>query len=185
MRKLICLIILFLSCMSCYGQSYDDIFASTQPADFTLLKSVDPYQQEDYYNYAWTPYPLFRTSSALYTKNSTIEAGYYLLVPRNMKGRDYVFFKENGVVRHVVPVFKTEVVSELFYENIMPQPKKTKFQKFTENTAKKFHKTFNGSKKQPPPNSFIETNIQENKYAEIILYYGNTKYYMLFKLDRY
>lgn len=170
--------------MSCEAKNFDEIFSSTQPADFSLLKNVDPYQQEDYHDYAWTPYPLFRTCSNLYTQTGVIEAGYYLLVPREMKGRKYVFFKENGIVKHVVPVHKTEAVEAFFYENIMPQPKKNKWQKFTEGTAKKFHKTFKGSRKQAPPNAFIVTNHQDANYSEIILYYENTKYFMLFKMKR-
>lgn len=185
MKIFISLVLLFLTSAAAFAVNYDYIFANTKPADFQLLKNIDPYQQEDYYNYAWTPYPLFRTSSKLVTQTSVIEAGYYLLVPRTMKERDYVFFKENGVVRHVVPVYKTEAVDELFYSNIMPQPSKTKWQKFTEGAAKKFYKTFNGSKKQAPPQAFIETVHLDGKYMDINLYYGDKKYSMLFKLEQY
>lgn len=185
MKKLLCLIMLLINTAAAFADNYDYIFANTKPADFQLLKNIDPYQQEDYYNYAWTPYPLFRTSSKLITQSSVIEPGYYLLVPRTMKDRDYVFFKENGVVRHIVPVYKTEAVNELFYSNIMPQPSKTKWQKFTTRMADKFYKTFNGSKKQPPPKAFIETAHLDGKYMDINFYYGDKKYSMLFKVEQY
>ncbi len=167
------------------ADNYYELYDGAQMADFKLLKDIDPFQAQDYYDYAWAPYPLFRTCSTLIFKDISIEPGYYLLAARKMNGKDYVFFKEQGKVKHIIPVVKTETVPEFFYENIMPQPKKTKWQKFTTGVSDKFFKTAKNSKKQSPPNSFIQTSKIDNNITVVTLFYGELKYYMVFKTSLY
>jgi len=186
MKKIILLVLsVFLAGAAIADEDYAAIYQSVQPADFKLVKKIDPFQEQDYYDYAWAPYPLFRTSSALKYKDGVIDPGYYLLAARTMHGRDYVFFKENGVVAHVVPVYKKEDVPALFYENHVPKPQMTKWEKFADNTSKKFFKTAKSSQKQPPPDSYIQTVPGDNDYIVIILYYGPSKYYMVFNTSAY
>ena len=160
---------------------YWKLYEESQPADFKLVHGIDPFQAQDYYEYAWAPYPLFRSSATLYYKDDAIPPGYYLLAPRTMKGRDYVFFKESGTVKYIIPVVKKELVPEMFYENRIPRPKKTRWETFCDNNSKRFHKLFKSSKKQPPPQSYIETHRIDSNLTLMILYYGNHKYYTLYK----
>jgi len=161
---------------------YVELYEKAKTPDFELVFNIDPYQNEDYQKYAYAPYPLFRLSSDVYFKKQTIPAGYYILTPREMKGQEYIFFKEAGKVKYIIPVVKKELVPVDFYHNNLPKPKYTKWQNFCKNTSEKFHKIFkNSSKKAPAPQSYVVTeNIEGNMYL-IILYYGEHKYYMVFK----
>ena len=102
-----------------------------------------------------------------------------------MKDRDYVFFKEAGKVKYIIPVVKKELVPVDFYHNNLPTPKLTKWQGFCKKVRDGFYTVFrNSSRKAPPPNSYIITeNIEGNMYL-IVLYYGDVKYYMVFKSNK-
>ncbi len=165
---------------------YAKLYESAQVPDFELVHNIDPYQNEDYQKYAWSPFPLFRLSSDVYFKNQTIPAGYYILTPRVIKGRDYVLFKEAGKVSYIIPVVKKELVPVDFYHNNLPKPKYTKWQKFCKNVRDGFYTIFrNSSKKSPPPQSYIITeNIEGDMYL-IVIYYGETKYYIVFKSNKF
>ncbi len=186
MKKLVLLILcLFAMNTVLADEDYAQIYESLQPPTFTLLKNIDPFQEQDYYDYAWAPYPLFRTSSALIFKDNTIQPGYYLLAARTMHGKDYVFFKEQGIVSHVIPVYKKESVPQYFYDNVIPKPQKTKWENFTTAVQNKFFKAAKNSKRKPPPDSYIQTLPIDDTYVVIVLYYGPQKYFMLFKKQQY
>ena len=165
---------------------YATLYEQAKPADFQLVHNIDPYQNEDYQKYAWSPFPLFRLASDIYFKGQTIPAGYYILTPREMNGNTYVFFKESGKVSFIIPVVKKELVPVDFYHNNLPTPKYTKWQKFCKSVRDGFYTIFrNSSRKAPPPKSYIVTeNIEGDMYL-IVLYYGESKYYMVFKSNRY
>ena len=156
MKKIFYTLFIFIA-FSCTGAfcktDYAALYEKTQVADFELVHRLDPYQNEDYQKYAYAPYPLFRLSLDLKFKNITIPAGYYILTPRNMHDRDFVFFKENGKVKYIIPVVKKEVVEPGFYETNIPTPQLTKWESFCKNTREGFYKLFkNSSKKAPPRN---------------------------------
>ena len=94
--------------------------------------------------------------------------------------------KESGKVKYIIPVVKKELVPVDFYHNNLPTPKYTKWQSFCKNFREKFYTVFrNSSKKAPPPKSYVVTeNIEGDMYL-IVLYYGETKYYMVFKSNKY
>ena len=177
---------LFLCAPAMASESYAELYKNAQPADFELINGIDPYQNEDYYKFAYSPYPLFRLALDIKFKNLTIPAGYYILTPRNMHDRDFVFFKENGKVKYIVPVVKKEVVEPGVYETNIPTPQLTKWQTFCKNTKEGFYKLFkNSSKKSPPPQSFIRTEYIEGNMFLIILYYGSFKYHLVFRSGNY
>ena len=188
MKKLFSLLAI-LFCVFCYScttvkaeTNYAELYQKTNPADFELVHNIDPYQNEDYQKYAWSPFPLFRLSSDLYFKGQTIPAGYYILTPRNMNGRDYVFFKEAGKVKYIIPVVKKELVPVGFYHNNIPEPKYTKWQSFCKIVREGFYKIFrNSSRKAPPPSSYITTEAIDRNMCLIAIYYGESKYYLVFK----
>lgn len=189
MKKNLLFLILFsaLAIHPVFGATeYERLYENAQVPDFELVHQIDPYQNEDYQKYAYAPYPLFRLSSDVYFKNKAIPAGYYILTPRVIKNRDYVFFKEAGKVSYIIPVVKKELVPVDFYHNNLPTPKLTKWQSFCKKTRETFYKIFrNSSKKAPAPQSYVVTeNVEGNLYL-IVLYYGETKYYMVFKSNKY
>ena len=108
--SLIFICLIFCSLKSYAATDYATLYEKAQVPDFELVHNLDPYQNEDYQKYAYAPYPLFRLSSTVYFKNQTVPAGYYILTPRVMKDRDYVFFKEAGKVKYIIPVVKKELV---------------------------------------------------------------------------
>jgi len=180
---LIISILVFCSC-SAFAQDYAVLYDNQEPANFKLIKGIDPFQEKDYLEYAWAPYPLFRSSRTLIYKEGDIPPGYYLLVPREMKGKTYIFFKENGSVKYIVPVYKEELLPPNFYEQHIPKPSLTKRQKLCESAKKKFYKVFKDSKQQEPPKAFITTAVVDNDYYELILYYDKKKYYTIYKLKK-
>ena len=183
-RFFVIISILFFCAGSVFAQDYESLYENQKPADFKLIKGIDPFQENDYLNYAWAPYPLFRLSRVLYYKDGTMEPGYYLLVPREMKGHTYIFFKENGTVKHIVPVYKTETLPPKFYDTHIPKPAKTKGQKFRDGAKQKFNNIFKGSKQQSPPQAFISTSIIEDNYYELTLYFGQKKYCSLLRINK-
>lgn len=191
MKRILLLLILFISInlLPVHAESTDTDYAKLYKfaniPDFELVHKLDPYQNEDYQKYAWSPDPLFRLSSDLYFKNQTIPAGYYMLTPRTVKEREYVFFKEGGVVKFIIPVVKKELVPPGFYETHVPRPKTSKWQNFCKSTGDKFYTLFRNSRKAPPPESYIEANYVDGNLFLIIMYVGPNKYTMVFKSTRF
>lgn len=186
MKKIFVIVLLLIfSCTNSVFASEADEFIrkyeNAQLADFELVQNLDPYQVEDYYKYAWSPYPLFRTSIDLYFKSIHIQPGYYILTPRTIKDKDYVFFKQNGKVIHIIPVADKDFVTELFYQEVMPEPKRNLFGKIYVKTRRNFYRIFRKGKKQDPPNSYIEASTIDNMFFRIDVYYGTTCYSLFFK----
>ncbi len=165
---------------------YAELYKYASIPDFELVHDLDPYQNEDYQQYAWSPFPLFRLAAELNFKGQKIEPGYYILTPRTMKGKDYVFFKESGKVKYIIPVVKKELVSPGFYSRNIPAPKTTKWEDFKKSTADKFHTMFKDtSKKTPPPASYIEAEYIDGDMYLIKLYFSEHKYILVFKSTRF
>ncbi len=164
-------------------KSYDEIYETLEEADFEYIFGLDPYQADEYTKYMYAPYPLFRTGVNLVFKSKKIPPGYYLLTPREKNGKTWILFKENGKISFVVPAYKEETVLETFYEEKFPHPKPSLYQKVRDKTMG-FIGTKWGHKNQrtPIPKAYIEFN-DAGIYWDMILYYGNKKYYLLFKKD--
>ncbi len=187
MKKLILLLFLmFIFTPFAYSSEldFDTLYENAQPFGSKLYNDVDPFEDEDMIKYAWSPYPLFRTSAFLYFKDSVIEPGYYSLTPRNFKKNDYILFKQNGKVQFVIPVVKKENTPMNFYDANTPKVKQTKWQKFTSTVRKKFYDTAKDSMRSTPPSSLVNIEV-ETKYIVLILYYGESKYTAIFKRTPY
>lgn len=159
-----------------YAQIYNDLEVPT----FSYLHDIDPDQYYDMKDTAWSVYPLFRLNSPLYFKNITIEPGYYLLTPREHNGDWFMLFKQNGVVKHIIPVYERDYTPETFYNDHIPKPKYT--------TAQKMHMgfldfigNFKSTKRKTPVQSYLEVNDLENYFVSIIIYYGSHKYSTIFR----
>ncbi len=188
-KFLILLICLFFSVFVLFNQKasaqddFDTIYENLEEAPFEYIFGIDPYQSDEYTKYIYSPYPLFRSGVNLIFKSKKIPPGYYLLTPREKEGKTYILFKENGKISYVVPVYKTQNVYEGFYEDKIPQAQLTLTQKsrnkFMDFIGKKWGKT---NKRTPIPKAYIEFN-DAGIYWDMILYYGDKKYYLIFKKE--
>ena len=164
-------------------KDYTQIYNNLEVPTFSYLHDIDPVQYYDMKDTAWSVYPLFRLNSPLYFKNITIEPGYYLLTPREHNGEWFMLFKQNGVVKHIIPVYERDYTPETFYNDHIPKPKYT--------TAQKMHMgfldfigNFKSTKRKTPVQSYLEVNDLENYFVSIIIYYGSHKYSTIFRTIR-
>ena len=164
-------------------KNYSDIYNSLEPADFSYLHNIDPDQYYDTKDATWSIYPLLRLNSPIYFKNQTIEPGYYLLTPREHKGKWYMLFKQNGTVVHIIPVYDRDYTPETFYDQHIPKPKLTKSQKIHMGILNVVGKT-KSSKRKEPVKSFLEVNDLDNYFVSLIVYYGGHKYSTIFRTIR-
>ena len=188
MKKIICLIIFILMIMPFAQKAmaepdYEILYAQAQEADFKFMHNIDPYQDEDNFKYAWSPYLLFRTSSTFVFKSSIIPAGYYLLTPRQHNGKNWILFKQQGKVQYIIPVLRTEVVPPDFYKTHIPKVKKGVWKKLGDGICQVFYTVFKSSKKQNPPQSYIEVYRYEGQLYLMKYYYGQTVYITLFRVE--
>lgn len=163
-------------------ETFDEIYEKLQPADFEYMFGIDPYQAEDYTKYMYSPYPLFRVGVPFIFKDIKIEPGYYILTPRKKGGRTFVLFKEQGRVKYLIPVYDVDIVDPLFYDQYIPEKKKGFWAKTGEKTLNFIGRLFpKKTQRMPAPKAYIEVNDIDREYFQVILFYGEQKYYMIFK----
>ena len=186
MKKLILLLLFCIIASNPVFSSpdYDALYEAAEPFKSKLYNNIDPFQDEDTIRYSWSPYPLFRTSADLYFKDIKIEPGYYLLTPRTLGEKDYVLFKQNGKVQHIIPVAQKGKTPVNFYEANTPPVKQTKWQKFTGKVKKKFYDTAKDSVRSTPPSSLIQVEV-EVKYVVLTFFYGEDRHILLFRRSPY
>lgn len=164
----------------CAEVDYKNIYSNLQVPNFSYMHGIDPEQYYDDKDATYSIYPLFRLCTPLYFKNISIPPGYYALTPRTYKGNEYLFFKDSGVIRYIIPVYKKDFVPEGFYESHLPKPKLTKTQKirkaFYGYVAK--HKK---SMRRPEIQSYLEINDLDDKFVSVVVYYGPYRYYTIFR----
>ncbi|MBE7702415.1 MAG: hypothetical protein E7Z89_00025 [Cyanobacteria bacterium SIG28] len=161
-------------------KNYSKIYADLAPASHSYMHDIDPDQYYDMKDATWAPYPLLRLNSYIYFKDRAIEPGYYLLTPREHKGKWYLLFKQNGRVNHIIPIYERDIVAEGFYEKHLPKPKLTKAQKIHMG-ALSFLGKFKSTKRKEQVKSYMEISDLENHFVSIIIYYGNHKYSTIFR----
>lgn len=160
---------------------YVALYENAQPYHTTFFNNVDPYQDEDSLKYAWSPYPLFRTSEDLYFKNLyKIEAGYYLLTPRKLEDKYYVLFKQNGKVKFIIPTVKVTQTPVNFYPQNTPRKKETFWNKMGQKLADAANGVCKDNKRQKPPQSLLKLENLKPYYV-LHFYYGDKCYIMVFK----
>lgn len=161
-------------------KNYTQIYSELEIPTFSYMHNIDPDQYYDMKDTTWSVYPLIRLNSPIYFKSITIEPGYYLLTPREHKGKWYLLFKQNGVVIHIIPVYERDYTPETFYDENLPKPKLTKSQKIHMGFLD-FIGNFKSTKRKPPVQSYLEINDLENYFVNIIIYYGPHKYKTIFR----
>ncbi|MDD3435720.1 MAG: hypothetical protein PHC64_01055 [Candidatus Gastranaerophilales bacterium] len=184
MKKIIITILLIFFCSSvsfAYETDYRQLYINMEVPTFSYVHGIDPGQYYDNKDATYSVYPLFRLTSPIYFKTITVQPGYYALTPVMHKGEPYLLFKDNGIVKYIVPVYKKELVPEGFYETHLPKPKLTFMQKMSKNFYGFIGKHFKRAKRKPKIQSYIEVNDLDNKFVSIIIYFGNYRYYTLFR----
>ena len=181
MKKFLLILVLLFAGIAYAETDYEQIFRELEPADFSYVHNIDPGEMYDVKDTSWSPYPLFRLTAPLFFKNTMIEPGYYLLTPREHKGNWYILFKEQGKVSYIIPVSNREIVPMGFYDENLPKIKLTPIQKF----QLKFHdfvgEHVKSSQRKPAPQTFLEATDLEDNFISLIVYWGNHRYYMIFR----
>lgn len=160
-----------------YQQVYRDLEAPT----LKFIHDIDPGEYYDTQNSTWSPYPLFRLTSPLYFKTITIEPGYYLLTPREHKGNWYILFKEAGKIKYIVPVYDREIVPLMFYDDNLPKEKLAPSQKLHLKMLDVVGKVAPSAKRKPIPKTFLEVTDLDNNFVSIVIYWGDYRYYTIFR----
>lgn len=184
MRKAILLLFLIIlgSNISLGSEpDYRQIYSGLQVPAFSYIHGIDPGQYYDNKDAAYSVYPLFRLSSPLYFKTVTILPGYYDLTPVTHKGSQYILFKDNGTVKYTIPVYKKEPVPGDFYETHLPKPKLTMGQKLSVGFGSFLGKHFKCSQRKLPVKAYLELTELDNKFVSIVVYYGDYRYYTIFR----
>jgi hypothetical protein len=183
MKKAILILILIIigNISFCEEIDYKQIYMDMQVPTFSYIHGIDPGQYYDNKDAAYSVYPLFRLSSPLYFKTITIMPGYYDLTPVLYKNNNYLLFKDSGVVKYIVPVYKKEIVPEDFYATHLPQPRYTRTQKMSLAFSRYLGKHFKSSQRKPPVKSYLEVTDLDNKFVSIVVYFGDYRYYTLFR----
>lgn len=163
-----------------YQQIYRDLEAPT----LKYIHDIDPGEFYDIKDSTWSPYPLFRLTSPLYFKDITIEPGYYLLTPRENKGDWYILFKEAGKIRYIIPVYDREIVPVMFYDENLPQPKLAPSQKIHLKMLDVVGKVVPSAKRKPTPKTYLEITDLDNNFVSVVIYWGNYRYYTIFRTIR-
>ena len=160
---------------------YRQIYLDMEVPTFSYVHGIDPGQYYDNRTSTWSPYPLFRLSSTLYFRSIKVVPGYYLLSPTTHKGGDFLLFKENGLVRYIIPVYKKELVPEGFYESHIPQPRLLVSQKLYKAFVNFVGAHVKSAQRKPTPGSYLEINDLDNNFVQIVVYYGPYRYYTIFR----
>lgn len=184
MKKLLLalfLIILTAKAGFCDDFDYQKIYRDLAMPNFAYLHNIDPDQYFECQGYTWSPYPLFRLNSTLYFKDITIDPGYYNLTPREHGGKWFILFKESGLIKYIVPVYKKDFVPEYFYEENLPKAKLTFGQKTQVKTLDFIGKHFASAKRKPIPQTFLETTDLDNNFISIVVYFKEFRYYTILR----
>ena len=163
-----------------YQQVYRDLEAPT----LKFVHDIDPGEYYDSQNTTWSPYPLFRLTSPIYFKDIEILPGYYLLTPREHKGNWYILFKEAGKVKYVIPVYDKEIVPVTFYDDNLPQAKLAPSQKIHLKLLDFIGKYVPSAQRKPAPKTYLETTDLDNNFVSIVIYWGDYRYYTIFRTIR-
>lgn len=147
--------------------------------EFAYLHGVDPMHFFENKDASYSVYPLLRLSTALYFKSITIKPGYYDLTPREYQGKDYVLFKQNGLVVHILPVYKKDIVPIDFYKKHLPKEKKPVTAKIGDAFHRFVGKHFKKAKRKPLAKTYLEVNDVADNFVILVVYYDEFRYYLL------
>ena len=157
-----------------------EIYRSLEVPTHKYVHDLDPEEFVDTQNAAWSPYSLFRLTAPLYFKTIAIKPGYYLLTPREHAGNWYMLFKENGKIKHIIPIYNKEIVPLDFYKDNLPEEKTTWSQR-QHLKLLKFVGKFKSSQRPEMPKTYLEAEDLDDNFIVIKLYWGDYIYHMVLR----
>ena len=184
MRKVIIITLFLIFCsLSAKAQDidYQKIYNETPIPQHSYVHSIDPGENYDIKNTSWSPYPLLRLTAPLFFKTIAIEPGYYLLTPREYKGEWFMLFKEQGKIKYIIPIYKIDITPLGFYDENLPKPKMTISQKTHIGFLNMVGKCVKSSKRKPAKQNYIELFDLDNNFISMVMYWGEHRYYMIFR----
>lgn len=182
MRKIIILSLLLLGLnVQAKNVDYENVYRNLEVPTHIYVHNVDPGEFYDTQSSTWSPYPLFRIASPIFFKTIAIEPGYYALTPREHKGNWYILFKEAGKIKYIIPAYEREIVPVTFYDDHLPKPKLSISQKLHIGALDTIGKIFPSAKRKPAPQTYLEATDLENHYLSLVIYWGNYRYYTIFR----
>lgn len=181
MKRIFIILLLLIFTNPGFADDYREIYKDLEVPSFSYIHDVDPGESYDTQLNAWSPYPLFRLTSPLFFKSVIIEPGYYLLTPREHNGNWYILFKEAGKIKYIIPAYDRQIVPMGFYDENLPKAKLTPSQKFHVKFYDFVGKYVKSSQRKPAPNTFLEATDLEDNFISIVIYWGNYRYYTIFR----
>lgn len=184
MKRIILVIFLFCFCIRPsfgFETDYARVYMDLEVPTFSYVHGVDPGQYYDNKDAAYSIYPLFRLCSPLYFKSVTIAPGYYDLTPREYKGKDYLLFKDCGLVKYIIPAYKKELVPQGFYETHIPQPKISLLKKIRAKIYQFIGDHIGSAQRKPPAKTYLEINDLDNNFVSLVVYFDAYRYYTIFR----
>lgn len=181
MRKVFLFIIMFFLALPVLAEDYRKIYRDTPVPDFAYIHGVDPKHFFENRYASYSVYPLLRLSSPLFYKTITVTPGYYDLSPREHEGKDYVLFKQNGLVVHILPVFKKEPVPPGFYKKHLKREKRAITQKIGDGFHKLIGKICKHSFRTMAAKTYLEVNDVDDNFVVLVVYYDDFRYYVLMR----
>ena len=175
---------MFALCATAQEVDYEQIYRDLPVPEHKYVHDIDPGEYYDMKDTSWSPYPLLRLTSPLYFKDITIEPGYYLLTPRENKGNWYMLFKDAGKVRYIIPVYDREIVPVMFYDENLPQAKLAPSQKIHLKLLDIVGTFVPSAKRKPAPKTYLEVTDLDNNFVSIVIYWGDYRYYTIFRTIR-
>lgn len=183
MKKWFVILGLIIACTAANAKDvdYQQIYRDMEAPTLKFIHDIDPGEYYDTRNSTWSPYPLFRLTSPLYFKDIEIQPGYYLLTPREHDGNWYILFKEAGKVKYIIPVYDREIVPVMFYDDNLPKAKLAPSQKVHLKLLDIMGKFVPSAKREPTPQTYLETTDLDNNFVSIVIYWGDYRYYTIFR----
>ncbi len=160
---------------------YERIYREMPEPSHSYVHDIDPGEPFDSAQAIWSPYPLFRLTSPIFFKSIKVDPGYYLLTPREHEDKWYILFKEAGRIKYIIPAYDRDVVGENFYFENLPQRKLSFSEKYTFWWTDLIGKVSKDSRRKPIPQTFLEATDLDNYFVSLVIYWGNYKYYTLFR----
>ena len=181
MKKIVLLLVMLIFCGAVRAEDFDyaQIYRDLPVPDVKYIHDIDPGEYYDTENSTWSPYPLFRLVAPLFFKTITIEPGYYLLT--QYKGDWYILFKEAGKVKYVVPVYNRDLTPVMFYDENLPKPELKFTQKVHLKTLDFIGRFVPSAKRKPAPQTYLELTDLDNNFISLVIYWGNYRYYTIFR----
>ena len=92
-----------------------------------------------------------------------------------------MLFKEGGKIKYIVPIYDRQLVPLNFYDENLPKAKLTPTQKIHITLLDTIGKFIPSAKRKPTPQTYLEVVDLDNNFISLVVYWGNYKYFTIFR----